>query len=167
MENREIASRHASLIILLETAERAAIDNIELGSHLGRYACIMAAGFLEVALKELYGRFIETFATPQVAKFAMQRLDRISNPKTGVFIEVAGGFDEKWGKELSIFLDEPGKPRRAAIDSIMINRNWIAHGENSDITTRAVSDYLRYCVEVIEFIEKQLSDSTIRQPEVL
>jgi hypothetical protein len=45
--------------------------------------------------------------------------------------------------------------RKDAIDSIMNNRHLIAHGKDSGITVARVNDYLRKCIEVIEFIEAQ------------
>jgi len=42
-----------------------------------------------------------------------------------------------------------------AIDSIMNNRNQIAHGKNQSISVAQVQDYLNRSVKAVEFIENQ------------
>ena len=130
--------------------------DIELIGHWGRYLCVLTAGLLESSLQEVYGEFVSGAASPQVTSFAMSQLRRISNPKANRFVETARRFNPVWATELEVFLDEDGRRRRNAIDSIMSNRHQIAHGGNAQISVGRVREYLPSCVEVVEFLENQL-----------
>ena len=160
MRNRELASQLDSLNSLLAVTDTATGGNIELVGHWGRYLCVLTAGFLENALREVYGEFVRNAASPQVARFAAKRLEDSSNPKAGRFIETAQSFDPIWANDLEAFLDANGGRRRNAIDSIMSNRNQIAHGESAQVSVGRVREYLPGCIQVVEFIENQLLGAT-------
>ncbi len=158
MRNRNLVSQLNSLQLLLVRTEAATGGDIELMGHWGRYLCVLTAGFLENSLKEVYKAFVINAASPQVAKFAIARLEGISNPKSGRFIDTAASFNQAWATELRAFLNEDGERRRNAIDSVMNNRHQIAHGgDGGQISVGRIREYLPSCVEVVEFLEKQLS----------
>ena len=156
MRNPRLVSQLDSLESLLDRTDDATAGNIELIGHWGSYLCILTAGFLENALREVYSAFASRASSPQVARFAAARLERISNPKAGRFVETARSFDPGWATDLEAFLDAEGSRRRNAIDSIMNNRNRIAHGEGTQVSVGRVRGWLPGCVQVVEFIENQL-----------
>ncbi|MDE2861467.1 MAG: HEPN domain-containing protein [Chloroflexota bacterium] len=167
MRNRELASQLDSLKSLLAVTDTATGGNIELVGHWGRYLCVLTAGFLENALREVFSEFVRNAASPQVASFATRRLERISNPKSGRFIETAQSFDFVWASDLEDFLNADGGRRRNAIDSIMSNRNRIAHGESVQVSVGRVREYLPGCIQVVEFIENQLLGTTSHEPRAV
>ena len=112
------------------------------------------AGFLENAISEVYTDFVKQSASPQVASYTIATLQKIQNPKSTKFIETAKKFKKEWATQLDAFFKED-ESRKTAIDSIMNNRNNIAHGKNSSISVIQVKNYLEKSIEVIEFIEKQ------------
>ena len=146
---------------LLERTEEASGGDIELMGHWGRYLCVLTAGFLENALKEVFSDFVSRKSSPQIASFAMAKLDEISNPKSARFVDVTNSFDARWANKLTEFLDEDGGQRRNAIDSIMANRHRIAHGKSAQVSVGRVRGFLPGCVEVVEFLEGQVSDETL------
>ena len=156
MRNRELSGQLASLESLLDRTDEATGGDIELIGHWGRYLCVLTAGFLEKALAEVYGQYVRAAASPAVANFATRRLEGISNPKAGRFLETARSFSKRWGEDLDAFLNEDDQRRRNAIDSVMNNRHQISHGQGTRISVGRVREYLPGCVEVIEFIEDQL-----------
>ena len=156
MRNRKLSAQLQSLESLLNRTDEATGGDIELVGHWGGYLCVLTAGFLENALSEVYAQYVRCAASPAVAKFATRRLEGISNPKAGRFVETANSFSDTWGNELVAFLDEDGQRRRNAINSIMNNRHKIAHGQGTTISVGRVRQYLPGCVEVIEYIENQL-----------
>ena len=164
MRNRELASQLDSLKSLLASTDTATSGNIELVGHWGRYLCVLTAGFLENALRGVYGEFVRNAASPQVARFAARNLEDISNPKARRFVETARSFDPVWATDLEVFLDADGGRRRNAIDSIMSNRNQIVHGENAQVSVGRVREYLPGCIQVVEFIEEQLLGATSHRP---
>lgn len=128
----------------------------ELLGHWGRYLCILAAGFLENSVRILYGSHAERQSAPSIAAYVFAQLERIQNPKAGKFIEVAHAFDKKWADDLEVFLNADDGRRKNAIDSIMNNRNLIAHGRSSNISVVQVREYFASASEVAEYLESQL-----------
>jgi len=153
--DREIDRQLHAIQSLLRRTRTASGDDIELMSHWARYLCVLCAGFLENALAAVYSDFCRRKSSDPVANFAVSTLEKIANPKTHKFLEIAGRFKTAWREELADFVNEDG--RRDAIDSIMNNRHLIAHGGRSDITMARVTDYFIKSIRVVEFIERQCS----------
>lgn len=152
MKNVEVARQLQRLRALMRTAV-ASTNDLSLKGEWARYFCVLASGFLENSISEIYGEFVARTAHPAVANYAISRLDKIQNPKTDKFIETARSFDRAWGDALEIYVSREG--RKDAIDSIMNNRHQIAHGKSVGVTYAQVESYLDRAVEVLEFIETQ------------
>lgn len=130
--------------------------NIELQGHWGKYLCVLAAGFFENAIGEIYIDFIQRASSPPIASFTGKTLRRIQNPKTSRFREVAFSFKEEWGKEIDDYIvDHPEV--RDGIDSIMANRHLIVHGKISGISVIRVQNYLEEGTKLLTLLEKQCS----------
>jgi hypothetical protein len=153
MINSDLSRQLHSIEALFKRTENACGDDIELRSHWARYLCVVCAGFMENALVGIYSEVCRRTASEQVANFAARALQRISNPKTSRFVEVAGQFRAEWKAELEAFVKSEG--RKEAIDSIMANRHLIAHGRPCEITLVRLRDYFLKSVQVLEFIGKQ------------
>ena len=153
MHNLELIKQLRRLESLVEKTNYASANDFELQSHWGRYVCVLISGFLENALSEIYTEYVQKAASPPVANFTVSILSRIQNPRASRFIETAQAFKKVWGEELEEFMIQNG--RKDAIDSIMNNRHQIAHGKDSGITVARANNYLKKCVEVIDFIETQ------------
>lgn len=153
MKLQALSSQYQRLRWLLGEAGAFGANQIELRAHWARYLCVLSAGFIENALKEIYSKYARSCSNPAVADYVESTLGKIQNPKAGRFVETAMTFDKSWGEKLSAFLETDG--RRDAIDAIMSNRHLIAHGKDSAITLARLEDYLAKSVQVIEFIEDQ------------
>lgn len=155
MLNRKISTQLQRLASLIKRSEEATDQSIELQSEWSKYICVLAAGLLENALKEIYLDFARNNVSAPIANFVSSTISPIRNPKTQRFLDIAAAFSETWRAELEQYADQDG--RGDAIDSIMNNRHLIAHGQyqNSRISLAQVKEYLGKAVEVIEFIENQ------------
>lgn len=153
MKLRPLISQKQRLDWLIGEASRFQGDQLELQAHWARYLCVLAAGFLENALSEVYSKYAKTSANPQVSNYVESVLGKIQNPKSKKFLETSRAFDRSWEESLSTFIDTDG--RKDAIDAIMSNRHLIAHGKDSGISLVRVKEYLKKGIEVIEFIEAQ------------
>ncbi len=154
MRSIDITQRLQQLRQLIDRTSDAS-EGITLQGHWGRYLCVVAAGFLEHSLQTVYSEYAQRSASPNVARFVSKQLGRISNPKAERFLQTAGAFNREWRNELSDFLSDDPHLAKDAIDSIMNNRNNIAHGQLANITPARVRDYLDRSVKVLEFIETQ------------
>jgi hypothetical protein len=155
MLNRELSRQLQRLQDLIKKADDACDGKIELQAHWARYICVLSAGFLENAIKEVYADFARKQVSQPVANFVSSKLSPIRSPKAQLFLDIAAAFNATWRDELEIYLNDNG--RGDAIDSIMANRHLIAHGKhyNSNISFVRVNEYLDKAIEVIEFIEQQ------------
>ncbi|EIJ36988.1 MAE_28990/MAE_18760 family HEPN-like nuclease [Thiothrix nivea] len=154
MKSRQLNSQYQKITQLIKNTGISCGDNIELQGHWGKYICILAAGFLENAISEVYIPLVNSSSSPTVSNFTQKILEKIQNPKSSKFIEIAQSFKKEWGEELELFLSDENN-RKDAIDSIMRNRHLIAHGKNTSISVVQVKEFLDKSVEVIDYIETQ------------
>lgn len=121
-------------------------------AHWAKYLCVLVAGFLENALREIFKDFVTRTSPAPVARFATRVLEKIQNPKSNRFVETAASFKDSWGVEMQTFIEQNN--RKDAIDSVMVNRHLIAHGRTSGVTVSQVKTWLDKATEVVEHMEK-------------
>ena len=151
MRNQELSSQLQRIENLIKKTTEVSSTDLELQAHWAKYLCVLCAGFLEDSMAQIYGEYARKSANPAVANYTYRQLERIQNPKTSRFVEIAQQFQKSWGDELELFVADNG--RKDAIDAIMSNRNSIVHGGNSGMTIGRLKEYLIKSVEVVEFIE--------------
>ncbi|MEQ1557839.1 MAG: HEPN domain-containing protein [Methyloglobulus sp.] len=160
MDNYDLKKQHQKLIKLIEDTQLFTHGDMELQGHWGKYLCVLVSGFLENAISTVYIDFVSNAAAPHIVQYASKHLDKIQNPKSKKFVEVASQFKKEWGSDLEKFFSDYPEYKEA-IDSIMSNRHQVAHGKNTSISVHRVRDCLEKSVCVIEFIENQCSNRTI------
>jgi hypothetical protein len=121
MKSRLLVSEHQKLTWLIAQAGTIGAEQLEMQAHWARYICVVASGFIENALKEVYSSYARSCSSAAVADFVETRLANIQNPKAGRFLETAGAFNKARAVDLEAFLQVDG--RKEAIDSIMSNTN--------------------------------------------
>lgn len=131
-------------------------DHNELQGHWGRYACLLSAGYFEVALRMVIRRRVEKKSTTEIQQFVLHSLEGIQNPKAERFSKVIHSFSTVWGDELDkFFLDNFDV--KEAIDSLMANRHLIAHGKPCTISVGRVSAYFKLADKTIDFLDELLN----------
>jgi hypothetical protein len=155
MHNREITRQFQRLQDLIKKAVEATDGSIELQSHWAKYLCVLSAGLLENAIKEIYIEYAHNQVSKPIANFISSIFSPIRNPKSQKFLEIATAFNPIWKGELENYLNDYG--RGDAIDSIMNQRHLIAHGKghNSNISLVQIKEYITKAEQVLEFIEEQ------------
>jgi RiboL-PSP-HEPN len=135
------------------TFDRAsAVTDLQTQADLAKYLCVLTSGLLEQAARQLYGEHTRQSASPRVLRYVERRLEFFQNPNAQKLIALAGDFDPAWGAELEGFLVDE---RRDHVNSVVANKNQIAHGENVGITYMRAKEYFDSVVEVVDFIEGQ------------
>ena len=74
------------------------------------------------------------------------------NPKTDKILDLIGKFDQTWRESIDRSLDDRQK---AAINSIVSNRNQIAHGNDVGLSFARLREYYDAVIEAIELIESE------------
>lgn len=158
MESLSLNKQYNQIKKLIEETRKSCGDNFELQGHWAKYICVLSAGFLENAISEVYIKLVNSSSSPSVSNFTQRVLEKIQNPKSSKFIEVASSFKKEWGIELEVFLNND-EDLKDSIDSIMRNRHLIAHGKNTTISVVKIKEQLERSIKVIEFIERQCNCS--------
>jgi len=155
-----LLAQRQRLMWLISEADKFEADQMELRAHWARYLCVLSSGFLENALKDIYGRYVRARCDPAIANYVERTLSQVRNPKSSKFVETAKSFNQEWEWELEDLLNSDGN--REALDAIISNRNLIAHGQNSNITLAQIKTYVAKCERVIELIEQQCGVAGLR-----
>lgn len=150
MKNAEVSRQHAKLTSAIKKALGATTD-LELQAYWARYFCVIAAGFIENALKELLGDHIRRRSTGAVRNYANGVLLRLHNPNTEKIVQLVANFDNSWAADIKKFAETNG--RKDAIDAIMRHRHRICHGEDSLITIVSLQGYIAKTLDVLERLE--------------
>lgn len=124
----------------------------ELQSHWARYLCVLTAGFIELALQDLYRQHAQTTANV-TSRYVSNQLKQFQNAKMEKICQLAGSFSEEWRTDLE---SKSSGELKDAIDSIVAQRHNIAHGRDSNITYSVLKEYYRNAWKVLEIIDNQL-----------
>ncbi len=126
--------------------------NIELQSQWARYLCVLVSGFLETAIRAIYGEFATKTASPYVANYVKYELHNFQNPKMGKILELTRAFNPLWADELKTATEGELSEQ---VDSIVANRNLIAHGRDVGITYPRIKKYYESAIKVVGLIEEK------------
>lgn len=152
MGNQRLERQLRQINRLFDRTNEAVFSDIELRSHWARYLCVLCAGFLENALKEVLTTYASKKAHPHVANFVGRALSGILSPRAHTFVETLEKFDRTLASQLEGFISMNG--RADAINSIVGNRHAIAHGSTSSITIVQLRGYMSKALEVVEHLEE-------------
>jgi len=152
--NREVLSYKQRLDNLFVRVDGFYGDE-ELQAHLARYLCIIVCGFLENSLRAIYGEYAQNKSHRNVANFVDNQLNRFMNPNMERILNLAGKFSQAWRIELENLTKEKIKE---SVDSLVANRNQIAHGADVGITIRSMKRQYDDIVKLVMTIEKQCNN---------
>lgn len=124
-------------------------DDLERQAHWARYLCVCISGYLEVSIRELLGRYSEQCASRSVSGYVWTQLKYFKNPKMEPTIQLVTSFDPGWGKSLRDFAEDE---RGDAVNSIVSNRNEIAHGVDVGVTIARLHKWYEKSNEVLDFL---------------
>jgi len=130
-------------------------ENIKLQSDWAKYLCVLVSGYLETSVRLTYSQYAKEKAAPYVANFVEGKLKRFQNPNMANILELTRLFSPEWEKSLKKITEGELKD---AVDSIVINRHKIAHGESVGITYIRIKNYYKNAIKVVEIINNQCND---------
>lgn len=123
---------------------------IEIESHWAKYLCVLVSGFVETSVCAIYSRYAQGKAGPYVTNYVCSRLNRFTNPNMEDICQLTGLFNARWRERLE---RATAGELKDAIDSVVANRNQIAHGANVGISYSRIKLYYERVVEVVELVE--------------
>jgi len=133
------------------------IKDDEIKSHMTKYLCIQTSGYLENVVKSLIDEYLEN-SCPQPAKnYVTSKIERLTNldeRKLGDFLQ---SFSNEW---LQVFNEKVNDQQKSSLNSIIGNRNQIAHGKSIGLTYKTIQQYytdLQQIIIVLKSIIKKTS----------
>ncbi len=152
----QLNRREQHLDATFERARQVDADT-ELLSDFAKYLCILVSGYLEQASIEILIEVTRLQSAPRVQRHIESRLHQLTNFKTQRLVDLFRSFDPDWGIQLDSFLIDEYKD---AINSIVDNRNTIAHGGNVGITVSRVLNYYTIIKKVVKKLNEMCLTTT-------
>jgi len=120
-------------------------------SHWARYLCVLTSGYVEVALRSALGEYVLARSHPDVVNYVESRLEGITNLNEERIYQLLGSFCPAWAE---LFRKSRSDAQKDALDSVVANRNQIAHGHSVGLTLARMAEYYREIVTIIDIIER-------------
>ena len=152
MTRDNLAIKKKKLNYIFEKVQKSKGEDGEIDSYLAKYLCILCSGFLEESVRTIYGNYAESKSHRNVTEYVKKRLKFFQNADYDSIIQLTYAFSNEWGKSLDVFATDEMK---TSINSIVNNKNLLAHGSNSGITYDALKKYFENSLKVLDFLEDQ------------
>ena len=129
----------------------------QLKSHIAKYLTVLISGMYEDMIKTIINQLIfnEMFVenTPQfLKKFISDKVNKsFRNPDQSNTKGFLNSFNKDWTKTLNQIIDAKSWD---ALDSIVRQKNLIAHGNDSAITFNEIKIYYSNSIEIIKELDR-------------
>ena len=121
------------------------IADMELRSDFARYLCILVSGLVEQSVNDILAEYARGKSAPAIAEYVASTTER-RNLNASRLLELVGSFSNEWRSELESYM--VGE-RKDALDSVVKNRNELAHGKYTGISYQQISDYYRNVKDIL------------------
>lgn len=111
---------------------------------------MLTSGLIEVSVTEALAEYSRVRTETRVRAYVNQQLDWFQNPKMAKIIGLVASFDPAWARDLET---KTAGELKDAVDSIVANRNRIAHGEHVGLSFYQLQAYFRSVCRVLDMID--------------
>lgn len=122
----------------------------EIKAHLSRYLCVRTSGYLENVVRNLIANFCEGTSPQPIANYIGKRTKYITNLDFNKIKSLLAEFNNDWSMK---FESTTSDQQKSSLNSVVSNRNSIAHGNNDSITFRDMTQYYNDTKEVCEILK--------------
>ncbi len=129
----------------------ANVDDDEVKSHLARYLCVLTSGYLETAIKTILRDYVYNRSTPYIHSYVIFSTNNLTNLKSEKISDQLSHFCSEWKEKFDTTLTDEEK---SSVNSVVANRNQIAHGQNSDVTYVRIKEWYKNIKHVILKVEQ-------------
>ncbi|MGE4288635.1 MAG: HEPN domain-containing protein [Salinivirgaceae bacterium] len=110
----------------------------EIKAHLSKYFCVRVSGYLENVIKSLVANYSEGTSPQAVSTYVQNTMKNVTNLSEEKLTKLLKKFNEDWE---STFLDKVSDQQLESLNSLISNRNSIAHGQQDNISHRYIGQY--------------------------
>jgi hypothetical protein len=115
-------------------------SDIELQSQIARFLCVLSSGLIEQAVIHTLATYSQKRSHPDVARYVSANVAKLRNAKFDDVLVMLGYFNPDWREH---FESSTAPEVKDAIDSIVNNRNQIAHGAQTGISLVTFMEYYK------------------------
>lgn len=155
MRTSYVLSRFTEIDGAINKAKAVAdsIGDLEVQAFFARYIVVFASGIYEDCIEHLFTEFAKKYGNQGIALFFSKMLEsHFRNPDYNNIKGLLRQINPDYGDELDNKLGEsPGS--KDAIESVVNNKNAVAHGKPATATLRDVDKYHQQIVPIFEAIE--------------
>lgn len=121
-----------------------------------RYLCIRTSGYFEQALVDMCERHAAANgADPNVVSFVSTSVRFNNSFDANKVGRMFGGYNKEWQRVIKRHFRDHGE-EAGTLQSLLANRNLIAHGEDSGVTVAAVREWLTHIDSCIGWLRAGL-----------
>lgn len=132
---------------------KTSVNDPHLASMLSDYLVVFISGIYEDIIEYLFVQRVGKTKDKEIENLVKTLIGRqFRNPEFGKVKKLVDALDSKYGIELS----KLDKKHRDAIDSIVSNKNKVAHGGVSNATINDVAIYHNNALKIFEELENIL-----------
>lgn len=133
----------ARIARILSTARALPPESAETTAILASHACVLTSGLIEESIRVVLIDWARVRTAPAVLNYVEAQLGYFQNPKVSKIFELLRSWDPGWAATLQdLLIDE----ERAAIDSVVSNKNQISHGKNVSLSLVPMERYFKLVV---------------------
>jgi len=148
MRLKIVESQEKKLDLLLETIKNLKDDEVK--ANLSRFFCIRISGHLENVLKLLINNYCEGNSPAPISNYLDKDLKNLTNLSSEKLLKFLKKFSDDWEYRVSEKLTEE---YCSSLNSIISNRNNIAHGQSDNISPKVIEEYYSHLKEIISILK--------------
>lgn len=119
-------------------------------AHLSRYLCVRTSGYLESVIRNLIVNYCDGTSPREIENYLSLKIKYITNLEYKKVVSLLAEFSSEWKDQFeSIVTDE----QKSSLNSVVSNRNSIAHGNTDSITFRNMKEYYIHVKEVADILK--------------
>ncbi len=139
---------------LYKLAEK--IDDDEIRGHFAKYLCIRTSGLVEVYFKTQIEDYATGASPKPIVKFLNHKFKNFTNINSTKILNLFELFSSEWVEK---FNEETYEEQRSALDSVISNRNNIAHGNSDNISLANAKEYYIKVKEILTILDGIITKS--------
>lgn len=130
--------------------EVSLVKDDEIKSHLSKYLCIKVSGYFENVLKVLISDYVSKSCSKESANYIISNTKRITNLSDEKLTDFLKSFSDKWTDDYNYAITDQ---HRSSLNSLISNRNSIAHGQQDSISFKIIEQYYHDLKEIVIYLK--------------
>lgn len=127
------------------------VQDEELQAYLAKFLCVRTSGFIETSFKNLINDYINGTCPKPIQKYVSIKVKGVTNLSYERLLTTMNSLDTEWANSLKARTTEE---QRSALNSVISNRNNIAHGENDSISYELMKGYYKSVKEIVGHLKQ-------------